>query len=76
MIALIVSLVGGVLAGVLSLLIGIGSASTAIWIGLAGAVVVFVAIVLLTAGSVPRQQASLGARFPAIADPEPPATEG
>jgi len=76
MIALIVSLVGGVLAGVLSLLIGIGSASTAIWIGIAGAVVVFVAIVLLTAGSVPRQQASLGARFPAIADPEPPATEG
>jgi hypothetical protein len=76
MIALIVSLVGGVLAGVLSLLIGIGSASTAIWIGLVGAVAVFVAIVLLTAGSVPRHQAALGVRFPAPADPQPPATEG
>ena len=76
MIALIVSLVGGVLAGVLALLIGIGTATTAVWFGVAGAVVVFVLVVLLSIGSVPRHQAALGTRFPAHADSEPPATEG
>ena len=76
MIALIVSLVGGVLTGVLTLLVGIGDGSTAVWIGLLGAFVVFALIVVLTAGSVPRQQATLSVRFPAHPDVESPPPEG
>jgi hypothetical protein len=63
MIGLITSMVGGVLAGVLALMIV--SQALAIWIGLAGAVITFVAILLLTVGSVPRHQAGMTALFPA-----------
>ena len=64
MIGLIVSMVGGVLIGVLSLIVGV-AAGWAVWIGLAGAVVVFGIVVFATMGTVPRHQASLGVRFPA-----------
>jgi hypothetical protein len=64
MIALIVSMVGGVLAAVVGLLIGV-SADLAVWIGLGGGVIVFVAILLVTLGSVPRHQGELGVMFPA-----------
>jgi hypothetical protein len=63
MIGLITSMVGGVLAGVLALMVV--SQGLAIWIGLAGAVITFVAILLLTVGSVPRHQAGMTALFPA-----------
>jgi hypothetical protein len=64
MIGLIVSMVGGVLAAVLGLLIGV-SADLAVWIGLGGGLIVFVAILVLTLGSVPRHQERLGVLFPA-----------
>lgn len=64
MIALIVAMVGGVLTGVLGLLVGV-SGDAAVWIGVAGAVVVFVVLVVVTFGSVPRVQAGMEARFPA-----------
>ena len=64
MIALIVSMVGGVLAAVVGLLVGV-SGDLAVWIGLAGGVIMFVAIFVLTLGSVPRHQEELGVLFPA-----------
>ena len=64
MIGLIVSMVGGVLAGVLGLIFGVPG-DLAVWIGMAGAVLVFGLIVILTAGRVPRHQATLGVLFPA-----------
>ena len=64
MIGLIVSMVGGVLAGILGLLFGM-SGDAAVWIGVIGAVVVFVLLVVVTFGTVPRVQAGLEARFPA-----------
>jgi hypothetical protein len=64
MIGLIVSMVGGVFAAVLSLIIGV-SAGMAVWVGVGGAILVFVLLVVLTFGSVPRHQAALTARFPA-----------
>ena len=64
MIGLIVSMVGGVLAAVLGLLIGV-SGDLAVWIGIGGGVIVFVAILILTLGSVPRHQERLGVLFPA-----------
>ena len=64
MIGLIVSMVGGVLAAVLGLLFGV-SGDLAVWIGLAGGVIVFVVIVVSTLGSVPRHQERLGVLFPA-----------
>lgn len=70
MIGLIVSMVGGVLAAVLALRIGLVSGGAAVWIGLVGAVVVFCVLLLLTAGSVPRQQSRLPVLFPT---PEPSA---
>jgi hypothetical protein len=63
MIGLIVSMVGGVLAGVLALMVG--PAEPAVWIGLGGAVVTFAIIAWLSVGSVPRHQASLTVLFPA-----------
>ena len=69
MIGLITSMVGGVLAGVLALMVV--SQGLAIWIGLAGAVITFVAILLLTVGSVPRHQAGMTALFPAAKAGEP-----
>ena len=63
MIGLIMALVGGVLAGVLGLLVGT-SGDLALVIGVAGAVAVFLAITLLTTGSVARHQADLTTLFP------------
>ena len=73
MIGLIVSMVGGVLAAVLGLLIGV-SGTVAVWVGVVGAIVVFAIIAALTIGSVPRHQADLTVLFPAAApaDVEPP----
>ena len=67
MIGLIVSMVGGVLAAVLGLLIGLPG-DLAVWIGIGGGLIVFVAILVLTLGSVPRHQERLGTLFPAPED--------
>jgi hypothetical protein len=64
MIGLITSMVGGVLAGVIALAVGMPG-SLAVWIGVAGAVLVFAAMVRLTFGSIARHQAELGTEFPA-----------
>jgi hypothetical protein len=64
MIGLITSMVAGVLAAVIALLVGV-SPDFAIWIGIGGGVLVLVLIVVLTFGAVPRHQAELGVRFPA-----------
>jgi hypothetical protein len=64
MIALITSMVGGVLAAVLSLIIGV-SGGLPIWIGVGGGVLVFVILYVLTAGTVTRHQEKLTALFPA-----------
>jgi len=63
MIGLVVSMVGGVLAAVISLLFH--AADVAVWVGLAGGLVTFAVLVVLTFGTVPRAQQSLAARFPA-----------
>ena len=73
MIGLITSMVGGVLAAVLGLLVG-ASGGVAVWIGVGGGVLVFALIVAFTFGAVPRQQQALGSLFPAPA-PEEPAPE-
>ena len=57
-------MVGGVLAAVLSLIVGV-SGGLAVWVGVGGGVLVFAILYLLTAGSVTRQQATLPALFPA-----------
>jgi hypothetical protein len=67
MIGLITSMVGGVLAAVLSLIIGVTGAPV-VWIGVGGAVLVFAGLLVLTVGSVPGNQASMTVLFPA---PEP-----
>jgi hypothetical protein len=64
MIGLITSMVGGVLAAVLSLIIGVTGALV-VWIGVGGAVLVFAGLLALTVGSVPAQQASMTVLFPA-----------
>jgi hypothetical protein len=64
MIALITAMVGGVLAAVLSLLIGIAG-DLAVWIGVAGGVVVFAILYVMTAGIVTGHQEKLTALFPA-----------
>ena len=64
MIGLITSMVGGVFAAVLSLIIGVTGA-LAVWIGVGGAVLVFAGLLVLTAGSVPAHQASMTVMFPA-----------
>ena len=63
MIGIVVSMVGGVLAGVLSLMFL--PADFAVWIGLVGALVTFALIVVFTFGSVARNQQTLDTRFPA-----------
>ncbi len=68
MIGLIVSMVGGVLTGVLSLMVG-ASGAGAVWIGVGGAVVVFCVLALLTTGRIPRQQAKLPVLFPSRDEP-------
>lgn len=64
MIGVITSMVGGVLVAVLSLIIGV-SGDLAIWIGVAGGVLVFALIVAFTVGAVPRHQAEMTVLFPA-----------
>jgi hypothetical protein len=64
MIGLITSMVGGVLAGVLSLLIGVSGGLT-VWIGVGGGVLVFIALVAFPFGAVPGHQSALGTLFPA-----------
>ena len=72
MIGLITAMVGGVLAAVLGLILGV-SGELAVWIGLGGGVAVFVAILVATLGTVPGAQASLRAMFPASEEPKPEA---
>ena len=72
MIGLITAMVGGVLIGVLSLIVGVGGGG-AVWIGLVGAAVVFAIIVVVTVGTVPRHQARLKVLFP---NPDPEGTYG
>ncbi len=67
MIGVITSMVGGVLVAVLSLIIGV-SGELAIWIGVAGGVLVFALIVAFTVGAVPRHQAEMTVLFPAPKD--------
>lgn len=64
MIGLITAMIGGVLAGILGLIAGV-SGGVALWIGLGGFVVVFVALVVPTLVAVARHQAQLGVLFPA-----------
>ena len=73
MIGLVTAMVGGILAGVVGLLLGADGGAT-IWIGIGGAVAVFLAIVLATFGSVPQHQARLAAMFPAATTAVGPAT--
>lgn len=67
MIGLIVSMVGGVLAAVLALLVGATGAAP-MWIGLAGGVLVMAALFAWASMSIPRTQASLAVRFPSPDD--------
>jgi hypothetical protein len=71
MIGLISSMVGGVLASVLSLMLGV-SGGQAVGIGVGGFAVLFGALLILTSGSVPRHQATMVARFPAPEGTPPP----
>jgi hypothetical protein len=64
MIALITSMVGGVLAAVLGLIIGV-SGGLAVWVGVGGGVLVFAILYGLTAGIITRNQEKLPALFPA-----------
>ena len=73
MIGLITSMVGGVFAAVLGLLFG-APGGLAVWIGIGGGVLVFIAIVLFTTGAVTRHQYDLSAVFPAAAKTDEPAT--
>jgi hypothetical protein len=71
MIGLITCMVGGVLAAVLGLIIGV-SGELAVWIGLGGGVLVFVVLAAATFGYIPRHQAELGVLFPAPREASPP----
>lgn len=63
MIGLIVAMVGGVLAAVIAMLIGVdGGAST--WIGLVGGVLMLVALIAYSVVTIPRESGRLTARFP------------
>jgi hypothetical protein len=64
MIGLITSMVGGILAAVLGLMAGV-SGGVAVWVGVAGGVLVFAILAVVTSGSVTRQQASMPVMFPA-----------
>ena len=63
MIGLITSMVGGVLAAVLGLIFGVDG-GMAVWIGVAGTLVVLVLLVVVTFGRVPKHQEALGVLFP------------
>ncbi|HEX5148513.1 MAG TPA: hypothetical protein VFW02_05490 [Candidatus Limnocylindrales bacterium] len=64
MIGLITAMVGGVMVSALALLAGL-TGVLAVWVGIAGGIVMLILLVVFTFGSVPRQQASLSAAFPA-----------
>ena len=64
MIGLITSMVGGILAAVLSLILGV-TGGLPVWIGVAGAVVVFALLAVLTTGTITRHQMGLPVMFPA-----------
>ncbi len=66
MIGLIVSMVGGVLICVLALLAGF-SGGSGVWIGVAGAVVVFLLLVAVTMRQIAHHRATFKAQFPAPA---------
>ena len=68
MVGLIVSMVGGVLAGLLALRAGL-PADAAVWISLIGAVVVFVVLASAATRQVPRNWAMLEVRFPSTDEP-------
>jgi hypothetical protein len=70
MIGLITSMVGGVLASVIALLLGT-SGDLSIWIGVGGAVLVLAGIVRLSFGRVASTQEGLDATFPAARDERP-----
>jgi len=63
MIGLIVGMVGGVLATVLAMLLGVGGGAS-IWIGAAGGVVVLAALFAYTGMAILREQARFTANFP------------
>lgn len=67
MIGLIVSMVGGVLSGVLALLAG-ASPGPAVWIGIAGGVLVMGTLIAWAVARIPRTQAGLTVRFPSPDD--------
>jgi hypothetical protein len=73
MIGLIVALLGGVLIGVIGLLAGV-SGSTAVWVGVGGALLTFVALVAYAFRAILRNQASLDVRFPAPSATDPQET--
>ena len=64
MIGLITSMVGGVLAAVLGLILGVPG-EPAVWVGVAGAALVFTILAVLTTGSVVRHQSTMPAVYPA-----------
>jgi hypothetical protein len=70
MIGLITSMVGGVLAAVMALILGVDSGA-AIWVGVAGTVLMLVGLVILTFGRIPHHQAALGVMFPGDERPAP-----
>jgi hypothetical protein len=71
MIGLIVSMVAGVLCGVIGLLAGM-SGGGAMWLGAGGALLTFVALIGITFRLIPHQQGFLEVRFPLPADPDVP----
>jgi hypothetical protein len=70
MIGLITSMVGGVLAAVMALILGVDG-SAAIWVGVAGTILMLVGLVILTFGRIPHHQAALGVLFPRDERPAP-----
>jgi phosphatidylglycerophosphate synthase len=64
MVGLIVSMVGGSLAAVVAMLVGVASAA-AVWVGVVGALVVLAAIFAYTMVAVTRERARFRPRFPA-----------
>ena len=64
MIGLITSMVGGVLAAVVALAIGVDG-SLALWVGIGGSAVVFVLLLVSTLAQVSQGQTTMTARFPA-----------
>ena len=68
MIGLIVSMVGGVLAAVVGLLLG-APGELAVWIGVGGGVAVFGLMVALTFGAIAGTQNQVSALFPAPREP-------